>query len=63
MITDRKAAEKTSLCGFGEQKIGPRHRERSAIVYIRQSIPHQVLQHRESTELQYQLVERAKAFG
>jgi DNA invertase Pin-like site-specific DNA recombinase len=63
MITDHNAGKRTSLFGFGEQKIDARHHQRSAIVYIRQSTPHQVLQHRESTELQYQLVERAKAFG
>jgi DNA invertase Pin-like site-specific DNA recombinase len=34
-----------------------------AIVYIRQSTPQQVLDHRESTALQYALVDRAVAWG
>ncbi|HZW33249.1 MAG TPA: recombinase family protein [Isosphaeraceae bacterium] len=63
MITDRAPGERRDPVGFGSEKIGRRHHERSAIVYIRQSTPHQVLQHRESTELQYQLVERAKDLG
>lgn len=63
MTTDLASGERRYSAGFGAEKIGPRHYERSAIVYIRQSTPHQVLQHRESTELQYQLVERAKKLG
>ena len=34
-------------------KIQPLHRQRAACVYIRQSTPHQVEQHRESTARQY----------
>lgn len=45
------------------EKIHPRHRERSAIVYIRQSTVQQVERHQESTRLQYALVERAFHFG
>jgi DNA invertase Pin-like site-specific DNA recombinase len=37
--------------------------DRLAIVYVRQSSPHQVLHHRESRERQYALVERAVALG
>jgi DNA invertase Pin-like site-specific DNA recombinase len=44
-------------------KIRPEHVRRKAIVYIRQSSPHQVRDHRESTARQYALVERAKALG
>lgn len=44
-------------------KIQPLHRQRAACVYIRQSTPHQVEQHRESTARQYALVERAREFG
>jgi DNA invertase Pin-like site-specific DNA recombinase len=47
----------------GHPKIQARQLERSAIVYVRQSSPQQVLHHRESTDLQYQLVDRAKALG
>jgi DNA invertase Pin-like site-specific DNA recombinase len=32
-------------------EIQPHHLERSAVVYVRQSSPHQVLEHRESTAL------------
>jgi DNA invertase Pin-like site-specific DNA recombinase len=63
MTTDRASGERRHPVGFGAEKIGLRHQERSAIVYIRQSTPHRVLQHRESAELQYQLVERAKDLG
>ena len=45
------------------EKIHGRHRERQAIVYIRQSTPQQVERHQESTRLQYALVERACQFG
>jgi DNA invertase Pin-like site-specific DNA recombinase len=44
-------------------KIGPRHRDRLAVVYIRQSTAAQVLHHQESTRLQYGLKERAIQFG
>ena len=48
---------------FGSSKIAHRHHERLAIVYVRQSDPQQVLQHRESKELQYNLADRAVALG
>ncbi len=41
------------------EKIGSRHRDRMAIVYIRQSTLRQVDRHQESTRLQTGLVERA----
>jgi len=63
MTTDRIVEGGISTAWFGAEKIRPRHRERSAIVYIRQSTPHQVLKNRESAELQYHLIERAKAMG
>ncbi len=44
-------------------KIEPRHLERLAVVYVRQSSPRQVLNNRESRELQYNLVRRAVAYG
>jgi DNA invertase Pin-like site-specific DNA recombinase len=44
-------------------KIQARHLERLAIVYIRQSTPHQVLDHRESRERQYALADYAVALG
>jgi DNA invertase Pin-like site-specific DNA recombinase len=48
---------------FGAGKIQPQHWERLAIVYVRQSSPQQVLEHRESAALQYALVQRAVALG
>jgi DNA invertase Pin-like site-specific DNA recombinase len=45
------------------QKILPQHLERLAVVYVRQSTVQQVLDHQESTRLQYGLVERAEAWG
>ncbi len=44
-------------------KIQPVHRERLAIVYVRQSSPQQVLEHRESAALQYDLARRAVSLG
>jgi hypothetical protein len=45
------------------EKLTPWHRDRLAVVYVRQSTPQQVLLHQESTRLQYGLVERAVAWG
>ncbi len=44
-------------------KIRDRHWERLAIVYIRQSSPHQVEDNRESRERQYALADLAQQFG
>jgi DNA invertase Pin-like site-specific DNA recombinase len=44
-------------------KISSRHLDRLAVVYIRQSTQHQVVNNRESTELQYQLKRRAVGLG
>ena len=44
-------------------KIAPGHFSRSAIVYVRQSSARQVKENIESTQLQYDLVRRAKAYG
>jgi DNA invertase Pin-like site-specific DNA recombinase len=44
-------------------KVGARHLERLAVVYVRQSTRQQVLDHGESTRLQYGLVERAVGLG
>lgn len=46
-----------------EPKIQPQHQKRQASVYIRQSTMHQVRENRASTELQYDLVDRAIALG
>ena len=49
--------------GQSPEKIRPEHRDRAAVVYVRQSSRQQVLEHSESTRLQYALVERAAALG
>lgn len=45
------------------EKIRTYHWERLAVVYVRQSTMQQVLDHQESTRLQYGLVERAQGLG
>jgi DNA invertase Pin-like site-specific DNA recombinase len=44
-------------------KVRPGHLGRQAVVYVRQSSPHQVRNNRESSSRQYALVERARALG
>ena len=44
-------------------KITSRHRERLAVVYVRQSTLRQVRENRESTDRQYGLQKRARALG
>jgi DNA invertase Pin-like site-specific DNA recombinase len=51
------------LQGQPQQKIRPEHLDRAAIVYVRQSSRQQVLEHTESTRLQYALAGRAVALG
>ena len=45
------------------EKITDEHLRRNAIVYVRQSTQHQVLEHRESTARQYALADRAVTLG
>src|SRR5215831_21062842 len=45
------------------EKLHAWHRERLAVVYVRQSTAQQVLDHQESTRLQYGLVTRATSLG
>lgn len=66
----RTAAEvppSTELIGraapLRSSKIRDAHLDRLAVVYVRQSDPHQVLHHRESRERQYALAEHAAALG
>lgn len=44
-------------------KVTDEHLRRRAVVYIRQSSPAQILDHKESTERQYHLAERAVEMG
>lgn len=55
--------EPESCALYSEKKIAPAHLHRLAVVYVRQSTPQQVLDHKESTRLQYGLVGRAKQMG
>lgn len=48
---------------YRSDKITDEHFARMAIVYVRQSTQHQVLEHRESTARQYALADRAIALG
>ena len=45
--SDHTGATESLLVPYRSEKISPRHQERLAIVYVRQSSPHQVLQHHE----------------
>lgn len=49
--------------GLAPEKILGRHRDRLAIVYVRQSTVQQIERHQESTRLQYALANRAFQFG
>jgi len=53
----------TVLDDLHAEKLHAWHRERLAVIYVRQSTPQQVLDHQESTRLQYGLVGRALALG
>jgi DNA invertase Pin-like site-specific DNA recombinase len=48
---------------FSSSKIHDSHLDRLAIVYVRQSTMAQVVEHRESAEMQYKLAYRAAALG
>ena len=48
---------------FSSDLITPHHLARTAIIYIRQSSPHQVLSNQESLRLQYALKDRAIQLG
>jgi hypothetical protein len=49
--------------GLRSSKIRDRHLDRLAVVYVRQSSPQQVLEHKESRERQYALAGHAQALG
>ena len=44
-------------------KVRSHHLERKALLYVRQSSPHQVLHNRESSALQYAMQDRLTALG
>jgi DNA invertase Pin-like site-specific DNA recombinase len=61
MIATETARSQASM--LVPPKVQPRHLERLAAVYVRQSTVQQVLEHRESTALQYALRSRAIQWG
>jgi DNA invertase Pin-like site-specific DNA recombinase len=68
--TDRASAEESSSTEFTSRtgilrssKILDLHLDRLAVVYVRQSDPQQVLNHRESRERQYALADHSVALG
>lgn len=63
LLTIREQRAGVASLGESPEKVRPWHRDRLAVVYVRQSTPQQVLIHQESTRLQYGLAERARALG
>src|SRR5258708_4722668 len=59
----RRASRHLDASALQPEKLRAWHRERLAVVYVRQSTAQQVLAHQESTRLQYGLVARAEALG
>lgn len=59
----RPTSTRPARDGLRSDKITNQHLQRLAIVYVRQSTAHQVLEHRESTARQYALADRAVALG
>jgi len=62
-IAMRDAVSTRSAPARRSEKVSRRHLDRLAMVYVRQSTVRQVLEHRESTRMQYQLKERAQELG
>lgn len=62
-ISATRERPRSPLDELGTPKIQSGHRDRLAVVYVRQSTPQQVLDHQESTRLQYGLTHRAEALG
>jgi DNA invertase Pin-like site-specific DNA recombinase len=61
--TDQPTRTGNARLPLRSAKVHDEHRAKLAIVYVRQSSPRQVLEHRESRELQYALVDHAMALG
>lgn len=67
---EQAASTQRASCTFpvaldrpSSSKVLPDHLEKLAVVYVRQSSPKQVLEHRESTARQYAFAEQAVVFG
>ena len=48
---------------MGSDLVTSHHLARRAVIYVRQSTPHQVLTNQESLRLQYALQQRARSLG
>ena len=48
---------------MGSELVKPDHLDRKAVVYVRQSTPHQVITNQESLRLQCALSQRARELG
>ena len=59
----RQVAPVTRPIALRSSKIQDYHLNRLAVVYVRQSSPQQILDHRESRERQYALADHAAALG
>ena len=56
-------SETTRAWPMPSEKVQGHHRDRLAVVYVRQSTLQQLVRHQESTRLQYGLVDRALGLG
>src|SRR3954451_14538145 len=57
------ASASPAVCRAASAKLSGRHLDKLAIVYVRQSSPQQVFDHKESRERQYALADHATALG
>ena len=57
------AATRRAFTTMAAAKIRESHRDRLAVVYVRQSTPQQVVEHRESLQRQYGLSDHAVGLG
>ena len=62
-MLENVSASRRPIPSYVSGKIQGHHLEKLAVVYVRQSTPRQVVEHHESTELQYKLADRAVALG
>lgn len=62
LVRQNQAADRL-VTALGSAKIGPHQLERLAVIYVRQSSAHQVLEHRESRARQYLLGDYAIRLG
>ena len=63
LLTIREQRAGVAPLSESPEKVRPWHRDRLAVVYVRQSTVQQVLVHQESTRLPYGLADRARALG